>query len=177
MFTFPISVAQGAITKVSGIFIAPTIDVDKSEVKKGDNIAIFGQSVSEAEITIEINSVRPFFGKVKTDENGAYLYNFDTSVLEIGQHFTKSKTAVDNEISSFGKAVSFKVGTETIIKNEQQQELLKGNLNGDNKVDLVDFSILAYWYDRSSPPDSVDLNSDHKIDLVDFSIMAYYWTG
>jgi len=30
LFTFPISVAQGATTKISGIFIAPTIDVDKS---------------------------------------------------------------------------------------------------------------------------------------------------
>ena len=175
LFTFPISVAQGATTKVSGIFIAPTIEVDKSEVRRGDNIAIFGQSSPDAEIIIEINSDRPFFGKIRTDENGAYLYNFDTSVLEIGQHFTKSKAGLNEEISSYGQAVSFIVGTETIIKEEQ--ELLKGNLNDDDRIDLIDFSIMAYWYDRSSPPDNVDLNGDHKIDLIDFSIMAYYWTG
>ena len=179
LFTFPISVAQGATTKVSGIFIAPTIEVDKSEVRKGDNVAIFGQSSPDAEITIEINSDQPFFGKVKTDENGAYLYNFDTSVLEMGQHFTKSKAVLNEEVSSYGQAVSFIVGTETIDKDTGADECskTKTDLNCDGRINLVDFSVMAYWYDRSSPPDNVDLNGDHKIDLIDFSIMAYYWTG
>ncbi|MCK4892217.1 MAG: hypothetical protein KAS78_06135, partial [Candidatus Pacebacteria bacterium] len=164
LFTFPISIAQGATTKVGGIFISPTIDVDKSEVKKGDNISIFGQSVSEAEITIEINSDQPFFDKIKADEDGVYLYNFDTSVLKIDQHFTKSKSAINGEISPYSQAVSFKVGTETIDKEQEERESSKGNLNDDNKVNLIDFSIMAFWYNRSSPPDNVDLNSDHKID-------------
>jgi len=142
-------------------------------------IKVFGQSVSEAEITIEINSDQPFFDKVKADENGVYLYNFDTSVLEIAQHFTKSKAALNGEISPYSQAVSFMVGTETIIKeeHEEKQQFIKGNLNDDDRVNLVDFSIMAYWYNRTSPPDNVDLNNDNKIDLVDFSIMAYYWTG
>ncbi len=175
LFAFPISITRGVITSVTGVFIAPTIAVDKSKVKKGDNIAIFGQSVSEGEVTIAVNSDEEFFVKTQADNNGIYLYNFDTSVLEMGEHFTKSKTALNGEISSFGQAVSFAVGTETIIKEEQ--ELLKGDLSNDGRVNLIDFSIMAYWYKRSSPPDNVDLNSDHKIDLVDFSIMAYYWTG
>lgn len=180
LFAFPISITRGVITSVTGIFIAPTIAVDKSKVKKGDNIAIFGQSVSEGKVTIAVNSDEEFFVKTQADNNGIYLYNFDTSVLEMGEHFTKSKTALNGEISSFSKAVSFAVGTETIIKKEQEQEEQKppeGNLNDDDRVNLIDFSIMAYWYNRSSPPDNVDLNNDHKIDLVDFSIMAYYWTG
>lgn len=182
LFTFPISVAQGATTKVGGIFIAPTIAVDKGAVKRGDNIAIFGQSAPESEITIAVNSNEEFFVKTQADDDGVYLYNFDTAPLETGEHFTKSKTALDGEISSFSKAISFVVGTETIIKNEQEQEQeeqksLRGNLNGDDRVNLVDFSVMAFWYNRSSPPSNVDLNNDNKVDLVDFSIMAYYWTG
>ena len=178
LLTFQISVTQGAINSVTGIFIAPTIAVDKSTVKHGDNIAIFGQSAPESEITIAVNSDEEFFIKTTTDNGGVYLYNFDTVVLEMGEHFTKSKTALNGEISSFSQAVSFAVGTETIIQEEQEeQKSLKGNLNDDDRVNLIDFSIMAYWYDRSSPPDNVDLNSDNKIDLVDFSIMAYYWTG
>jgi hypothetical protein len=50
-------------------------------------------------------------------------------------------------------------------------------MNNDKQVNLVDFSIAAYWYKRPSPPANIDLNSDGKVDLVDFSIMAYYWTG
>lgn len=56
-------------------------------------------------------------------------------------------------------------------------KLAKSDINSDHKVNLVDFSIAAYWYKRSSPPESVDLNGDKIINLVDFSIMAFYWTG
>ncbi|MCK4553555.1 dockerin type I repeat-containing protein [Candidatus Parcubacteria bacterium] len=175
LFTFPISITYGATTNVSGIFIAPTIDVDKSEVKRGDNLAIFGQSAADSEITISINSDQEIFKKTQADNSGIYLYNLDTAPLEIGQHFTKSKAALNGEISSFSKAVSFAVGTITVPK--EKVECGKADLNGDDRINLVDFSIAAYWYKRSSPPANIDLNSDGKVDLVDFSIMAYYWTG
>jgi hypothetical protein len=177
LLTFPISVTTGATTNVGGIFIAPTIAVDKSEVKRGDNIAIFGQSAPKAEITIVINSDKEFFDKTFADASGIYLYNFDTTQIDMGQHFTKSKAAKDGAISSFSKAVSFLVGTKNVFTNLPQKCPAKADLNKDCRVNLVDFSIAAYWYKRSSPPKNVDLNGDGKIDLVDFSIMAYYWTG
>jgi hypothetical protein len=94
----------------------------------------------------------------------------------MGQHFTKSKAARDGAISSFSKAISFLVGTKNVFA-EPTKAPVKGDLNNDKRVNLVDFSIAAYWYKRSSPPASVDLNGDGKVDLIDFSIMAYYWTG
>ncbi|MBU2544617.1 dockerin type I repeat-containing protein, partial [Patescibacteria group bacterium] len=61
-------------------------------------------------------------------------------------------------------------------------EFLKGDLNGDGRVNLVDFSIAAYWYKRTisaefAVKESERMNGDGKVDLVDFSIMAFYWTG
>ncbi|MDP3042856.1 MAG: hypothetical protein Q8N21_00410 [bacterium] len=175
LLTFPISITTGATTQVSGIFIAPTIDIDKSEVKRGDNIAIFGQSVPNSEITISINSDEEFFAKMPAGKDGIYLYNYDTSPLEMGQHFTKSKVALAGEISSFSKAVTFQVGAKTTPK--ETAKCGKADLNCDNRINLVDFSIAAYWHKRPSPPAKVDFNSDGKVDLIDFSIMAYYWTG
>ncbi|HDZ54483.1 hypothetical protein LCGC14_0103030 [marine sediment metagenome] len=180
LFTFPVFVTRGAITTISGIFLAPTIDVDKSEVKRGDNIAIFGQSAPQGEITISINSEEEIFVKTNTDADGIYLYNFDTSPLAIRQHLTKSKVAADGIISSFSKTVTFNVGTKTVFK--EKPEFLKGDLNNDGRVNLVDFSIAAYWYKRSisaefARKEAERLNNDGKIDLVDFSIMAFYWTG
>jgi hypothetical protein len=174
LLTFPISVTAGATTNVGGIFIAPTISVDKSEVKRGDNIAIFGQSAPKAEITIQVSSEEEFFAKTPADKDGVYLYNFDTTPLEIGQHSTKSKAALDGAISSFSKTVSFNVGAKTVLA---KPKFLKGDLNTDGRVNLIDFSIAAYWYKRSNPPANTDLNGDGKVDLIDFSIMAYYWTG
>ncbi len=182
LLTFPLSVTSGATTNVGGIFIAPTIAVDKEEVKRGDNIAIFGQSVPNSEITILVNSEEEFFNKVKSDQSGAYLYNFDTAPLDIGQHFIKSKAALNGEISSFSKTVSFSVGTKNILAQPSAKCPARADLNGDCRVNLVDFSIAAYWYKRAISAEfkleEVErLNGDGKVDLIDFSIMAFYWTG
>ena len=58
----------------------------------------------------------------------------------------------------------------------------KADLNGDCKVNLIDFSIAAYWYRRALSVDFAkiereQLNVDGKVNLIDFSIMAYHWTG
>jgi hypothetical protein len=177
LLAFPVSVTSNVTTKVSGIFIAPTIALDKSEVRKGDNIIIFGQSTPSSEITITVNSEQEYFIKKTTDANGAYLLNFDSSVLEIGQHSTKSKSAVSGEISSFSKVVGFAVGTKNVFTELEKKTVSKADINSDNKVNLVDFSIVAYWYKRANPPASSDINADGKVDLVDFSIMAFNWTG
>lgn len=178
LLTFPVSVTSGVTTNVGGIFIAPTIAVDKSEVKQGDTIVIFGQSTPASEITISISSENESFVKKTTDASGVYLLNFDTSVLDLGQHNAKSKVALGGEISSFSKTVGFTVGTKNVLA--QAQSVTKGDSNNDKRVNLIDFSILAYWFNRPLTPVAtalVDLNGDKKVNLVDFSIMAYYWTG
>lgn len=172
LFTFPVFITQGATTQVSGIFIAPTIDVDKSEVKRGDNIAIFGQSAPKSEVTIAVNSETEAFVKTQADDNGAYLYNFDTSSMEEGRHATKSKASLNGEVSPFGKSVSFGVGNTTI---GAEKKCGIANFNCDGAVNLADFSILLYWWNKQNA--NIDLNANGLVDLPDFSIMLYYWTG
>lgn len=176
LMTFPVSVTSGVTTKVSGIFIAPTIAVDKSETKRGDNIAIFGQSIPQSDIVISVNSEEEFFGKTVSDKDGIYLYNFDSSLLETGQHFTKSKASIGNQlVSNWSHLVSFKVGAKNIAAISQKTAI-KGELNNDNHVNLVDFSILLYNW--GTPKNTkADLSGDGKVNLTDFSMMLYYWTG
>lgn len=176
-FNFTVSVTANVTTNVGGIFIAPTISTDKSMVKQGDNIAIFGQSAPVADVLVTINSDEEFYGKVKSDNNGVYLYNFDTTPLDFGGHNAKSKASLAGAISSFSQAVSFNVGTQNIAAPKIVKKVLKGDIQGNGRVDLIDFSIEAYWFNRPNPPAKVDLNGDGKVNLIDFSIMAYYWTG
>lgn len=49
--------------------------------------------------------------------------------------------------------------------------------NKDGRVDLIDFSILIFWFEKDNVPPHIDCNADGIADLIDFSIMAYYWTG
>ena len=176
LLTFSVRVTRGSTTNVSGIFIAPTIDIDKTEVKQGEDITIFGQSLPQANILIRVSSGEDFFATTVADKDGFYLYHFDTTVLDYGAYTATSKASIKNQlVSSFGRVVDFLVGTKTIVKTKE--EVLKGDLNNDGRVNLVDFSILIYWFDRPDVPVRVDLNGDGKSGFVDFSIMAYYWTG
>ena len=183
LFTFPVFITKGVTTNIGGIFIAPTIAVDKEQVKKGDTISVFGQSTPNSNITININSEPEFFIQQKSDTSGAYLLNFDSSVLELGNHSARSKAILGNEISLFSNTAAFIVGSVNILANQKTQiSFLKGDLNKDGKVNLVDFSIGAFWYKKPLgntivPVEIERLNGDGKIDLVDFSIMAFNWTG
>ncbi|MEK7086996.1 MAG: hypothetical protein AAB935_01920, partial [Patescibacteria group bacterium] len=128
-------------------------------------------------------SEEEFFGKTIADKNGVYLYNFDTTVIDYGQHNAKSKASIGNQaVSSFSNVIGFKVGTKNVFAGLPAKCPQKADLNSDCKVNLIDFSIAAYWYKRPlsaafKPIEIERLNGDGKVDLVDFSIMAYYWTG
>ena len=179
LVTFPTSIAEGVTANITGIFIAPTIGVDKSEVRRGDDISFFGQSAPQADIVIAVNSEEEFFAKTVSDKDGIYLYNFDTVVLEYGSHSAKSKSSIGNQlISGYGLAANFRVGIQNVFAEIKKRVCsARGDVNMDCKVNLVDFSIAAYWYNRPNPPANVDINGDGKVNLVDFSIMAYNWTG
>jgi hypothetical protein len=176
-FSFPIFITSGTIVNIGNIFLSPTIDVDKIEVKRGDNLIIFGQSIPKKEITISVNSDQEYFYKVIANAMGTYLYNLDTSILEVGKHQTKSKTILETQISLYTTPVSFLVGDSNKPKDEIVCSLLEGDLNCDSHVNLIDFSIMTYWYKKTNPPKKVDFNLDGKITLVDFSILAFNWTG
>lgn len=175
LFSFPLYITEGATTTISGIFISPTVDVDKMTVKQGDNITIFGSSAPNASITISVHSPVEHFVQASTDQTGAYVYTFDTSILELGSHLAKSKAVLGSAATEFGKAISFSVGDKTIPKDKGCNA--KGDLDANCRVNLIDFSIMAYWYKRPNPPANVDLNGDKAITIVDFSILAYGWTG
>ena len=176
LFTFPLMITQGVLATISGIFLASTIDVDKVEIKKGDTLSIFGQTTPNSTVTVNVNSPVPYFFSTPSDSGGGYLLNLDTSILEYGDHSAKSKSLYSSEISQFGKLAYFKVGDKTITK-DTTAPLIETDLNQDGYVNIVDFSIMAYWYKKISPPAYVDLNKDGIVSIVDFSIMAYYWTG
>lgn len=179
---FPVGVVAGSATNINGIFVAPTITTDKEQVRKGDNIGIFGISAPKSDITIEVNSDTQHFAKTNTDANGVYFYNFDSSLLEYGDHSTRSKSATSSEISTMSKTVAFKVGDTNIERGVTKKCPAKGDVNNDCRVNLVDFSIAAFWYNKELSDafktiEKEKLNGDGKVNIIDFSVMAFYWTG
>jgi hypothetical protein len=181
--TFSVYLAQGSLTSISNIVIAPTITEDRTEVLKGDVMTIFGESAPSADIVISVSSNGgEVIRRTKANSEGVYVDYLETRLLEVGRYSIQSKSTLSSELTSeYGERVSFTVGDENIM-TESKPVCDKADLNCDGRVNLVDFSIAAFWFDQDLTGDVVNrererLNEDGNIDLVDFSIMAYYWTG
>lgn len=173
--SFPAVVESDKVFEISGIFIPPTLSSDKIEMKKGETLEFYGQSAAEAEIFLQINAAGlPV--KTKSDKSGNYLFKLDTSLFDYGFYSAKSQAVLGNLTSGFSYPYEFRIGAEDIFKKPPVCPEY-GDFNGDCRVNIIDFSILIYWFSRGSPPLKVDMNADGKVDLFDFSIMAYWWTG
>jgi len=165
---FTTTILESRITTISGIFLPPTIILNPRQVEKGDEIEISGQSFPESEINIFIFP-EEIVKKTKTSFQGVWTNKLETSLLEEREYTAKAKAIYgEGEQSPFSQAISF-----VILKGRCRG----ADLNFDGKVDLVDFSILLYYWGQKNPKNScVDINSDGIVNIVDFSIMMYWWS-
>lgn len=177
VYTFPILITSGATINIGGIFLSPTIAVDKQQVKSGDPLRIFGYGFPKTDVNISVHSSVERTAKVVSDKNGFYTYQLDTTGLEYGKHQAESVVVTDDMISPRSIPAYFTVSDKETILTENGTCVHQGDTNCDNKVNLIDFSIMAYWFKRPGAPTVIDLNKDGIVSLIDFSIMAYHWTG
>ena len=181
LVTMSVDVVDSATTIVSNIFLPPTINTDKSSVKQEENITIFGQTTGGSDVIIEFGLASTSSSTIAIVEGGGdglYEYILDTTALSLGDYNVKAKTDLGAVETSYSKIISFSIEE----KEEEEPDFLMADLNDDGKVDVVDFSIAAFWYKQILSEDfalieAERLNNDGKINLIDFSMIAYYWTG
>jgi hypothetical protein len=63
------------------------------------------------------------------------------------------------------------------VSEEERRRIIRvADFNRDGYVDLVDMSILLYYYGHTGPEIiPYDLSNDGVIDIIDASILLYYW--
>lgn len=170
VFNFTTSVAKNTITTISGIFLPPTIDLHTTSLLAGDILKVSGQTAPASQITIYVSSTNELVKEIAADNEGSWNHDLDTGDLETGGHAIRAKsTSFDGLISTFSKTLAFNINGEADFKFNP------ADLNKDGRVDLIDFSILLYWWGKDS--ETADINNDSIVDLIDFSILMYYWTG
>lgn len=178
---YSIYVTPNLTVLVDNILIPPTITSDKVEVKKGDIIDIFGSAISSSTIYLSLKKDTEVINYTKSLTNGDYSYKIDTTNLPFGEFNVKTRTVSADKNSPFSDVLSFKVGNINRLRSMNSGGLsarcVKPDFNIDGKINLLDFSIIAFWYKRAGFPAKVDLNNDNKVDLSDISILAYCWTG
>lgn len=172
ILNFPTILYRGYITDIAGIRFAPTINTDKLAVKSGDFITIEGSAIPNKEVKIYFEGPESRVFSSFANNKGVYSITFPF-VSPDGKYTLKAQYEGDTRAS---KAISISVGPSSITRNEATANI-PGDCNFDQRITIVDFSILAYWYLKDNPPKCVDANRDGIINLVDFSIVAFYWNG
>jgi len=188
--SFTIQVSSGQTAVISGIVIPPTLGADKSQVKFGNDIKFFGYAYPASSINVTISSSHIITDKTKSDKLGFWDYVLDSEILERGDHTTKSQTVTpDNIISPFSESLAFRVGDQDVAFVSRIREALRpapaaptcnknGDINKDGKINLIDFSIMLFFWNQRDPKNPcADINQDKIVNLSDFSIMLYWWTG
>lgn len=176
--TYTIVITSGSITEVSDIVIPPTITTDKIEVKAGDLITFSGTSVPNSDILLSLFIKSGINKTVSSNSKGEWSYILSTKDFELGDYNAKARTKISTDVSSYSETVLFTIGTSNKMrKSGLSSSTMRCDLNNDSRVNLLDFSIMAFWYKRLGFPIKVDLNSDKRINLTDLSILAYCWTG
>lgn len=172
VLNFPTVLYSGYITDISGIRFAPTITTDKVGVKKGDFITIEGSGTPRSAIAITIDGPESKNFLFTANDQGVYNATIPITLNE-GEYTIKAQYPQDSRTS---RALRLTVGTVSLFRVEATKNI-PGDCNVDQRVTLIDFSVLAYWYGKPNPPRCVDTNKDGIITLVDFSILAFYWNG
>lgn len=174
-FTTTFDITQGAVTNVSGILIPPTLSAVSATVNPGDSVTLKGQTVPNATVEVSIDNGKKVL-TATADAAGKWTSTLSTAGMTIDTHTAKARfiegTGGLRRESNYGSLLSLFVGVEGRATSNS-------DLNRDGKVNLVDFSILVYWWGtpggNSNPP--ADINQNAKVGLEDFSILLFNWTG
>lgn len=169
-------VTQGAVTTISGVLLPPTISVDKISVARGEPITFSGKSAPNVAIATHIDG-NAYIETTQTNSSGDWQLLFNTSRLTDAEHIAKARFEVvqggKTSESNFSQALSFFVGVSP------NPVISSSDLNRDGKVNLIDFSILIFWWgtDAGTSNPSADINGNNRVGLEDFSILLFNWTG
>ena len=168
-------VTQGAVTNIKGIILPPTIRVVNQNVDPGDIIEVSGQSIPDATIEVHVDD-SDLIETTTSDGSGNWVLMLDTGKLQIAEHTIKARsvngTPPLTTQSNFSSSLQLFVGVDGQITTPS-------DLNRDGKINLIDFSIMIFWWgtDAGNSNPSADINGNGNVGIEDFSILLFNWTG
>jgi len=174
-FNTTFDVTQGAITNITGIIIPPTIRLSNQNVNPGDVVTVSGRAVPSANIELHLNNSERT-ERTTSDSNGAWSISLNTGSLRVAEYTLRARSISGSSTllsqSSFSSTIQLFVGVDGRVTTPS-------DLNRDGKVNLVDFSILIFWWggNGGNSDPAADINGNGRVGIEDFSILLFNWTG
>jgi hypothetical protein len=174
---FALTLAEGSTTTFSNVFLAPTISGNKTSLSTEENITLSGVTIPNATVNLTVNS-DPVLFTTTSDANGNWSQIVQGLLLPAGTHTAQAQaTSPSSLVSEQSSIITFTVTTPT-IEPTQCTGKLDADINCDGFVDLIDFSIMLYYWNQTNPAnDRADINNDTLVNEADFSILLFFWTG
>lgn len=171
-YSATMSLGQGTTNTISGVLLPPTIEVSSRTLKIGEPLKITGEAAASSTVEVQLRMARVPVKKYSTpaDERGVWHTEIPANDLARGAYDVYARTILGNVMSDFTAAPPVGIGEEPAFDGASRTDI-----NGDEKVNLVDFSILLTFWGTSNA--GADINGDGTVDLADFSIMLFNWTG
>lgn len=162
----------------SGIIIPPTVNASILTVQKDGTFTIQGYAVPGSVVRIEVPGLKQM-GMVTAGIDGYYQTQI-TADINAGVYAFRATATFNGITSAYSAPLQILVYNpedmeQAPIAPAQLQSCI--DVNRDTSINLVDFSILLFWYEKNNPPENLDCNADNRVDLTDFSILMYFWTG
>lgn len=175
-FSTSFTVTGGRTSALSNINVAPSILVNPDPVNPGQTLTASGYALPNATVSIQNGKLRSTIMKditVTSNASGFWTTIIDTAGFSVGTYQIRAKsTQTDGISTNWSEYTFYGVG-------QSAETPINADLNRDGKINLIDFSILLFWWNTnggdSDPP--ADINRDGRVSLTDFSIMLFAWTG
>ncbi len=168
-------VTQGAITNLAGVMIPPTITVSDTTANPGDVVTFAGQAPPNVTVEVHIGDSQQVL-TTTSDSGGYWNVDLDTAGMPAAEYTARARFVEGNGTltteSTFSSTLQLFLGVDG-------SPTTPSDLNRDGSVNLIDFSILIFWWGtaggNSDPP--ADINGNGKVSIEDFSILLFNWTG
>ncbi|MFZ6036405.1 MAG: dockerin type I repeat-containing protein [Patescibacteria group bacterium] len=177
--SYTLTFGEGTTTAVSNIFLGPTMALSIASITEAESVVVQGISVPSSTVTMYIVSTLAGGGSasqqftVTANAQGAWTRTIAGSTLSAGSHIITPRATSGAQTSVDGPALVLAVAAV-----DQCAASTPGDINCDGSVDIVDFSILLYFWNATNPSQArADINADTTVNVIDFSILLYYWTG
>lgn len=168
--SFSVDLFLNTTTTLNNIAIPSTINAHPTTMFERGPITLSGLSHPLSQITVFMQGTSLYSDVVVANSLGEWSYTFDSrfNTLNTGLNYVYAReVVVGGYISDFTQNFYFTVNS-----------CLRADVNCDSYVNLVDFSIMLYYWMQSYPTNfRADINDDFVVNLTDFSIMLFYWTG
>ncbi|MDP3993778.1 MAG: dockerin type I domain-containing protein [bacterium] len=181
-YSFQKNIVHSVVSSVTAV-LSPTSRLSHTIIKQGENLTASGYTMPNAEVSIWVDS--KIARSANSNQAGFWNGIINTSALALGKHEIKVQARQGTNTSQFSILLEFEVDPEKSVPTPPPKApgvpgapAQRSDLNEDGRVNLVDFSILLYHWQRPAGSSlTADINKNGFVDLIDFSIMMYDWTG